>query len=311
MARPGIAPIILLTSLAGAPARADMAPSDAAIAHGVALRRERKDAEALAEFQRAYALEPTARALGQIALAEAALSQWMTAEIDLLRVMAADDPWAARQRDALGVALKEVQGHLGTLDLAGTPDAEVWIDGELSGHLPAPSLRVVAKRVAVEVRASGFESVRREIDVTVGGTIHEVFLLPPIAASPPPAALLPSPDASTVTRSSPANVLAWAAAGGSAVFLGGGVAATVIGNSAAARYNNSSECGSRPSTQCGDIPSQVHTAEAFEAVGYSLAGVAALTSAILFLKSPPRSEPRRTGAWCTPSLAGVACGYTY
>src|SRR5262249_16904585 len=80
-------------------------PADQAIAHGVALRRERKDAEALAEFRRAYALSPTPHALGQIALAEAALDQWVSAENDLLHVLVADDPWVARQRSALEIAL--------------------------------------------------------------------------------------------------------------------------------------------------------------------------------------------------------------
>src|SRR5579859_3177458 len=95
----------LAISLVATPARADDSDAEAAIAHGVELRRKHMDVEALADFRRAYAIAPTPRALAQIALAEAALSRWVPAETDLLRAIAAEDEWIDRQRGVLQLAL--------------------------------------------------------------------------------------------------------------------------------------------------------------------------------------------------------------
>src|SRR5262245_14916190 len=70
---------------------------DDSIARGVALRRQGRNAEALAEFQKAYARDPSPRALAQIALAQQALGNWVVAETGLVDALAArNDPWIQR-----------------------------------------------------------------------------------------------------------------------------------------------------------------------------------------------------------------------
>src|SRR5258708_34500686 len=117
-----------LASLGTGTARAEAAVADLAIAHGVSLRREHRDTEALAEFRRAYAEAPTPRALAQIGLAEAALEQWVTAEVDLQRALASDDPWIAKHRQVLRLALNEIDAHLATLEVGGPEGGDLRID---------------------------------------------------------------------------------------------------------------------------------------------------------------------------------------
>ncbi len=126
------------------------------------------------------------------------------------------------------------------------------------------------------------------------------------ASSPP---LAPASPDVPAPRGSTQRTLAWTAAGGAALLLAGGIVSTVVAAGAASHYNGP-DCGVRPSVTCAGDVSRVHTSEAFEAVGYAGAGAAALVSAILFLAAPG-TKPAKTGAWCAPAGAGVACGWTY
>src|SRR4030081_1347046 len=70
------------------PNTATREPTDEAlIAQGVALRKEGQDADALAVFERAYALHPSSRAVVQIALAHQALAHWREAERGLIAAL--------------------------------------------------------------------------------------------------------------------------------------------------------------------------------------------------------------------------------
>src|SRR5262245_2039922 len=100
---------LALCSLNANPVRAQGA-GDEAIANGIALRRQGKNAEALREFQRAYAADPSPRALAQIALAQQALGNWLAAESGLVSALsAAHDNWIVHNRAALAGALEIVR----------------------------------------------------------------------------------------------------------------------------------------------------------------------------------------------------------
>ena len=275
----------------GGPALATPGPADEAIAHGVELRRLHRDEEALADFQRAYSIEPTARALAQIALAEAALEQWSSAEADLLRSLALSDPWIDRQRPVLRVALGEIQAHLGTLELSGPVGAQVWIDGVLVTRLPKAFVRVPARRMVLELRAAGSTPARRELEVAAGASVRIALDLQPERPEPPRSPGAPTggpapggPDERT-TASGARRVTAWVAGGSATLALAAGVAFTTFVVSHAARYNGGA-CDDQPgeprSQRCSDDASAVRTGEVGEAVSYGLAGIGALTSAILF-----------------------------
>ncbi len=183
------------------PARAQGDPaaasSEALTRHGVELRRQRRDREALEVFRRAYELAATPRTLAQIALAEQALGRWVDAERDLLAALrTADDPWILRNRDALESGLSAIGSRLASLEVsADVPGAELWVNGTLAGVLPLPApVRVEAGSLVVDVRARGYAPVRRETSADPGGTVRESVQLVPLVAqlssspaTPPPA----------------------------------------------------------------------------------------------------------------------------
>src|SRR3954465_13475693 len=88
----------------GAAARAASAATeaDAAIKRGVELRKRGDDLQALAEFQRAQALQRSAPAQAQIGFAEHALGRWREAEEHLgLALANTGDPWIRRHREVI------------------------------------------------------------------------------------------------------------------------------------------------------------------------------------------------------------------
>jgi hypothetical protein len=159
---------------------------------GVALRREHRNEEALAVFERAFELSPVPRTRAQVALAEQALGRWLDADRDLTSVLAeVSDPWISRNLEALRGAQGVVLQHLGWLAVdVGDTDAEILLDGKpLTRGIEA---RVVASSAVLEVRAPGrVPDIRR---VELGPTVHEhiaITLVPLVPLAPSPVAVAP------------------------------------------------------------------------------------------------------------------------
>jgi hypothetical protein len=221
-------------------ARADGPESESLVQRGVELRRERRDAEALAAFREAYAKEPTPRTLAQIGLAEQALGSWVAAEEDLVRALAdTRDAWIAKHAEGLARALEAVRTHLADLEVvANVPDAEVWIDGARIGSIPsARAFRVIAGHVELEVRAPGHPPLRRDLETAPGATAHEEVAFEPPAPPPAPTPLA-AIDAPTPPRSR-ASTVAWS-------LLGAGGALAAEGASARTSSPPSARSSSTP-----------------------------------------------------------------
>jgi hypothetical protein len=205
---PALALVAVTTSVS---ARAQDADPDALVSHGIGLRREGRDAEALGEFRQAYAARASPRTLAQIALAEQALGRWLDAEADLLRALgAADDAWIALHRALLEQGLTEIRKQLGWLEVtADVEGAELWIDGVRVATLPAPQpIRVPAGSAVLEVRAPGYATVKRIAFVDAGAHARQAVRLVPLAAeppSPPPAPSLPLAASEPAARVVPSN----------------------------------------------------------------------------------------------------------
>ncbi|MFO0557920.1 MAG: PEGA domain-containing protein [Polyangiales bacterium] len=175
-----IAPTVTFAQEASTVAASAQTEAEAAIAHGVALRQAGNDDEALAEFRRADQLAPSPRTKAQIALAEQALGQWVAAERDLRAALAsAEDPWIQRNREALNAALVQIAGRLGWLEVrSSAPGAELYINEERVAALPlSEPVRLPVGTASLEVRAPGYTSQRRSVEVTAGGRVREVFTL--------------------------------------------------------------------------------------------------------------------------------------
>lgn len=278
--------------------------AEAHIKRGLEMRRQRRDAEALAEFKIAHGLSASPRALAQIALAELALSRWLEAERDLLAAMdAKGDAWIEERRQVLEESLRESQRHLGRLEVVTTaPGASMAVDGGESVPLPLDApLRVQAGHVRVVVRAPGYASQTFELEVAGDAHVRQIAALSPLTAPSPATSLERAP-----TKSHDAPVLAWFALGSGVALVGGGVAAHVVRENAAHRYNDDAICtapGVDRIDQCPDERRTIDTSQLFMGLGYGVGAAAIVTSIILFL-THPKARPASTSVACGPSLSG-------
>src|SRR4029079_8120449 len=96
--------VLSLTCLA-AVAHAEEPTADQLIARGLELRRDSKPEQALEMFQKAHALAPSPRTLGQMGLVEASREHWLDAEAHLIASLATpDDAWVRKNRAFLDQA---------------------------------------------------------------------------------------------------------------------------------------------------------------------------------------------------------------
>ncbi len=278
--------LLLASGVAADPGRAHAASAateaDAALKHGVELRRRGDDAPALQEFQRAYALQRSARALAQIGFAEQALGRWRDAEEHLGQALAdGDDLWIRGNRATLERSRAIVAGHLGSLDVLGGPEGAVLrVDGRAEGRLPlARPVRVAAGSVGIELRAEGYLPATRPVTITAGELSRETIMLqrlevapatagpgisPAITPTQSPVALAPAPPGAALPAMAAApyvpddlgdggweRTAAWVSAG-VAVLVAGGAAVAVVARgqyadqvASAVRDNRCTQAGDR------------------------------------------------------------------
>lgn len=315
------------------------------------VRRERRhqsrrhDLRALELLRQRYESSHELRALGTMGLVEIDLHDDGPGERHLSEALAATPtPWANENRAVLETALQQCRRRLGVgalLVRSATDGAEVFVNGALVGSAGRP-VRVGAGGMTFEVRAPGFRSASRTVNVSAGETVvEEVTLereetpvqqtpsLPPApetrvqqvtsgtavsatvrSAAPSPVVMPPSGMASPSGRST-SRTLAWVSAGGAVAFAGLGVVATLVGQPAADRWNGSACDGASGTTgDCGDDYQTAQTMQALQWVGLVGAGALAATSAVLFVVSSRGTSPARSAFACGagPGTLGVACG---
>jgi hypothetical protein len=152
---------------------------------GLVARRERRDADALAAFERSLALSERASVRAQLGFAQQALGRWVDAEQTLARVAALDDPWVRRYRATIDESLAAVRAHLGWLSLAVDPaDSEVLVDGVVLNA--RTDIRIPIGAVTVTARREGRFSVERSVSILPGQTTTETIVLRPRPIEPQP-----------------------------------------------------------------------------------------------------------------------------
>ena len=177
------------------------AQEESLIKHGLELREQHDDEGALAEFRRAYQLSKGGRAQAQIALAEQALGRWVDAETHLTQALRhTDDRWIGRNEKLLRQSLANIQGHTGSLEIAGAvAGAEILINNEKVGTVPTSPVLVPAGSVALEIRAPGYLPLIRTVMIPARGLAREQVVL--VAAPATATATLDLPR----TREAPAS----------------------------------------------------------------------------------------------------------
>ena len=322
-----LAALTALTAFSGAPsALAQNEDPGALLRRGTELRRTGHDAEALEVFRRALVQARSARARAQVGLAEEALGDWVAAEQDIAGASTEpDDGWIERNAVALEEALRDVRGHLATLDVRANVDAaELSINGKLRGNLPAASpVRVNAGETTVEIRARGYEPQDLIAVLPAGGELRQSVVLRASERAAPVEAVRPNLDAVGAAPPAPrviamnppredssrSRAAGWALLGTSAGFLAAGLASQIAADVNAAAYNDDGRClfGTLTRDQrCGDSRDRAESAQALAVAGYALGAVAGLASIVLLVTAHP-GEHRVAAFACDASLAAVSC----
>jgi hypothetical protein len=188
----------------------DLRAAETLMEEGVALRQRGDDEAALARFREAFSRTHAPRAQAQVALAEQALGDWINADRDMRAALAVtNDPWIERNRTALQGALQQISHRIGSVDVrVNVPGAELWIDGTRVGSLPLPApARVAAGVVMLEVRAEGYATLRRSVEIRGESLARETFNLVRIAGveASSASAVASSSTASTGSNSTGSN----------------------------------------------------------------------------------------------------------
>ncbi len=286
------------------------------VRRGVELRRLGNDEAALAEFQRAQAVEASPRILAQIGLALQALGRWPEAEEATLAALSDDsDAWVEEHRELLRESLAAAQHHLGWMIVdCNVGGAELLINGRPAGKLPLDGpVRVIAGEVVLQVKANGYEPVLRKIDVLEGSRAREAVTLvqsqppsvtdrDPASAGPPiraPLAKAPATVLPLDLGNSRRMTVGWVTFGVGGTLAAGGLAAAAISAVYTARYNDDSRCFVWPQTRdqrCGADRGIVETTRVTAIVALATSAIAVGAGAFLLATTPPRQIGSAKGA---------------
>ena len=209
-----IAPIVAacLTIFTFGPARAADPTADELITRGLELRRQAKPEQALEMFQRAHAISPSQRTLGQMGLVETSLEHWMDAEAHLTAAAATPgDPWVKKNHAFLDQALGVCRGHIGELVVTGPAGTDVAVDGKHVGTLPATQpVRLVEGNTVVAANNTGFKDFSKTVAIAGGAKTSLAIVLDPVDKRPAialsaPAPLPPPPPAPSLAAPEPSR----------------------------------------------------------------------------------------------------------
>lgn len=307
-------------------ARADES-ADALINKGLDLREKGKDEEALAMFKQALAKAPTARARAQVALAEQALGMWVQAEQDMTTALAMEgDAWIAKNRPALESALATVRKHLGSLEVRGAKEgAEVFLDGVRLGIGQGP-FRVEAGKRTLEVRASGFHSTTRAVEIPAGGVARETVTLvasssttetPPAAEKPTASSERPVDVKKSDDDGHTQRLLGWVAVGTGAALLATGGAGLLVRKGIVDDYNRGCN-GLGATTQPAGCDDQASSSRTWLTISIItlVGGTLFAGGGVVLVATAPSAEGAKTAgaatrASCAPSLGGLVCAGTF
>lgn len=317
-------------SLGVAAAVAAEESDDAVIARGVALRKEGDDQAARELFMKVYERSHSARAAGQLGLAEQALGRWEEAEAHLREALRSpNDAWVKKNHDALSRDMLLIKAHIARIEIVGDPEgAEILVNGRTVGKLPLSGpISTSAGSVDIEARAPGYQHEMRTLNLT-GGQYQRLVMrlqkdepapsatatpVPPASIvatptpeTPPPAATAPPPGAKPSADDQPSlvrPVAKWTALGLAGAGLAVGITSSVIrankldsfksanGGGCVENNGRAVDADGNPVPACQSLLDSYKSMRTWQIVGFVSAGVFAATWLALFLTEPPAAEP--------------------
>jgi hypothetical protein len=147
---------------------------------GVAEFEARNFIEARAHFVHAHTLRPNARTLRALGMVAFELKKYVESVDYLSQALASEErPLLGDQRQQAETLIARANGYVARLTLQVTPRAELSVDG-LVRHLPPDgSLRLEAGDHVLELKAAGYISDKRKLEIRGGE--HETLRIALIA----------------------------------------------------------------------------------------------------------------------------------
>jgi tetratricopeptide (TPR) repeat protein len=207
--------------------------------------------------------------------------------LELYQRYLAESPPDSANRAEAEASLRALERLLGTIVIRTNAEgAHVWMGDAEVGTAPG-ELRVSSGHQVIELRADGYESVRREIDVIARQRLELD---------------LPMARLSDVHGLDPAIFIGTTVAAAAVLIAG-----VAIGVTALATSGDADGCVDRPGCSI-DVPATRRTVrdEALAAdVLYGTAGAIAISAVVLALFTDWGSHPSTTAARVTPTLGGL------
>lgn len=318
-------------------------------AEALALRTRGDDMAALRRLVEAHGLCHSARALARLAITEAALGRWRLAEEHLVAALATDDPWVHAHRARLDADRRNIEAHLATLEIStNAAGAELVVGDVALGPINGTRrVRIGTGEVTFSVRAAGYRSVTRTVQVTGGavlresvGLTREPAAMPVVEEAPRPAPVLAveaapmvvpvvlTPTEPTVREARPAEALprshgtsqriagytllgiGAALAAGTGVWLGTIESRVDSHNSGLCRAAQTTDASLR--NTCQSNREALDDERVLAVMGLGVGG-ALVVASVIVLASAPSTGSRRTALRCGPSggLWGIDCALNF
>ena len=291
----------LACSLIAASVKARAAGEDAEqlYAQGRELRKQGRSREALEVFRRVWQVEHSARARGQIGLAEQVLGELVAAEVDLAAALQrSSDSWVMEQRNLLESELAKVRARLGSIAVTGSPrGAQVSIDGHPVGALPLSPIRVMGdSTILIEVQAPGYLPYAHRASV-IADDVTRVAV-----------ELVPAPEDTGRNRRVALRTSAWIVGGAAAAGVVAGVVSLVVRELAARDFNSHGCRDQSTDPSCTDMKDTFNQAQSGAITSFIIAGALATTSLVLFLSARSNSGQRSATLRIGPGPGDVGLG---
>ncbi len=260
---------------------------ESAVQRANQLRREDNDKEALRILRAIYCRSPSSKIRAQMGLTEQALGRWVAAHDHLLQALEGrDDPWIMKNYNVLRQSVSAIEEHLGTLSVeSNIAEAEIQLDGVALGTAPIHGKVMPIGIFQLEVRARGFLSATRTVQVRSAEDHRETVELGPAMSEQLPShnESSPSPEPrSTVplavhsTDSGP-RVAQWSLFVGGTALVIEGVIAQVVAQERASVYNDDERClwgNLSRYERCGAYRKDAQLARTVAIISYGLGGAA-------------------------------------
>lgn len=299
---------------------------------GFAAQHEGDLDAALANFQEAHAMNPSARTLNAIATVEFDRGHFDVAYVrgsEALASTSSERPLTPERRRALVELVRRARAHLAFFSLANLPTGFVIEVDDGPPDLENGALVLMEGSHSLQIRAPGHERLSRSLRVEAGQSGPLPVELEPIRVAPPvatPAVTPPPVVVITPTQSAPTPARArddgfdWTPLAGIATGLGvvgltTGVVSHVLAEERATVFNRPQAetgcAGDATFSNCQTVLNEYNAERTVEMIGFVVGGVAAAGAVVFWVldATSGSSTSAQSSNGCVPTVLGARCSF--